>query len=272
MLKFSPLIMLSAGLLGLSSLQSASAQTFERIELTIDDFIAPHQAEIDLLAPPTVGDGNSLSSGVQAIGGERDLYVEKILGTDGERIRTRVNPNGQDLLRQVIDEANGSTFVTWDGLDGNPDPTSVVYNGLGSIDFTIYDFLEIIVSFSDLAGPVHFTFWDSNDLSGNTFAQTTFNVPGGILSGSNVSLTQEFSNFTANGASLTEILDSVGAIQMEIDATASAQEGWDMRLDLVGAVGQQVVPSVPEPSAVISLLALGALPLSLKLKDSKKQS
>ena len=40
---------------------------------------------------------------------------------------------------------------------------------------------------------------------------------------------------------------------------------------LVRVVGQQEVPSVPEPSTVISLLALGGLSLGLKGKCSKKQ-
>ncbi|WP_082162561.1 PEP-CTERM sorting domain-containing protein [Crocosphaera watsonii] len=40
---------------------------------------------------------------------------------------------------------------------------------------------------------------------------------------------------------------------------------------LVRVVGQQEVPSVPEPSTVISLLALGGLSLGLKGKGSKKQ-
>ncbi len=34
--------------------------------------------------------------------------------------------------------------------------------------------------------------------------------------------------------------------------------GWDMNVDIVRAVGQRAIPSVPEPSAVISLLT--ALP------------
>lgn len=42
---------------------------------------------------------------------------------------------------------------------------------------------------------------------------------------------QAFSSFSATGGDLNDILGNVGAIQMEIDATAVAQEGWDMRMD-----------------------------------------
>jgi hypothetical protein len=273
MLKYKSLIFLGLGLMTLAPLKSVSAMTIVPITQLIDDFVVVQNAEVDAAAPPIQSDGSS-QGGVMAIGGERDLYVEKTAGGDGERVRARVNPNGLDLLRQTIDDASGRTVVTWDGTDGLFRPDQVQYNGLGSVDFSIYDALEMLVTFSDVGGPVRFTFWDSNDLSGGTFAQTTFAVPGGIPAGSSVMLSRNFNltDFTATGGTLANILDSVGAIQMEIDARATAQEGWDMRIDLIGAVGTQEVPppTVPEPSSLLSLLALGGLTLGASWKRTKK--
>lgn len=48
--------------------------------------------------------------------------------------------------------------------------------------------------------------------------------------------------FTATGAALADILDSVGAMQFTIDATASAQEGWDMRVDQIYLTGPAPIP------------------------------
>ncbi|MBU0717686.1 MAG: hypothetical protein KJ749_05505, partial [Planctomycetes bacterium] len=66
--------------------------------LMIDDFITVQDVEVDAVAPPSQSAGSSLNT-ASAIGVERDLYVEKTAGTAGERIRARVNPNGESLLR-----------------------------------------------------------------------------------------------------------------------------------------------------------------------------
>lgn len=226
--------------------------------------------------------GNSVNPTATAIGVERDLFVQKTFGTATQQVNVEINPLDENLLRMVNGQSRGRVFVTWDGVDGLPGPDQVNFNGLGGIDFSIYDALEIAIAFSDLGSPINFTFWDGNDLTGNTFAEMTFIIPPNIeedpeanppIPASVFSKNFNTTDFTVTGpASLADILSRVGAIQMEIDATLLT--GWDMNMDIVRVVGQEEVPtppSVPEPSTMISLLALGALPFSLKLKGSKKQ-
>lgn len=258
------LIALGGGLVtGLGQVQPVFA-----LNLLIDDFVSPHSATTGINAAP-FGTGNSLNPTTSALGVERDLWVQKTIGGGGPGtdVTANLNPGGLDLLRMTIGDARGSTYVTWDGVDGNPNPfTGVDYNGLGVIDFSGAENLDIIVTFSDLGGPIKFKFWDADDLSGNTFAETTFTVPSSIPSGSPVLLSQAFSGFSATGDSLDNILDSVGAIQMWIDATAEAQEGWDMRLDLVQTT---MSATTPEPTSIFSILTLGMMGAGSLLKRNK---
>lgn len=223
--------------------------------ILIDDFVTIQNGEVSATVPPNQSTGSSLAT-VSAIGVERDLFVEKTAGLDGERVRARINPNGLDLLRMTIDEARGRVVVTWDGFDGLAGPNQVNYAGLGSIDFSGETALELLVTFSDIGGPVHITFWDASDLTGNTFAKATLVVPGGVPSNSSVLLSMPLSSFVATGGTLANIFDSVGAIQMVIDATAVAQEGWDARFDYIRTV------RIPE-AATLGIFGLGLIGLGI---------
>jgi len=249
---------LLAAALGLGAAAPASALTS-----FIDPFNTPQAAEVVTSAVPATA--GSTTTAPFAIGGERDIWVQKTAGGEGERVRTRVNPNGETLLRQTIDDANGRTRVTWDGDDG--DAATVDYAGLGGLDFLIYTTLDLMVTFSDVGGPINFTFWDASDLTGQTYARTTFTVPGSVPAGSSLLLTRNFTmadfSVFGTGATLTSILGNVGAIQMEIDATAVAQEGWDSRYDYVAVTGPDAAVPLPAPIllSIAGLAALGGLGL-----------
>ena len=146
----------------------------------------------------------------------------------------------------------GRAVITWDGVDGLFGPNQVNYGGLGRLDLTAYTGLQIVVGFSDQGGPIKFTFWDGT-AGGVIYATTTFDVPGGIPAGSPLTLTRSFLDFDFEAESITDVLKRVGAIQMEIDATGVAQQGWDLQLDAVRIV--------PEPGSVLcwSILTLAGV-------------
>ena len=131
---------------------------------TIDLFESAHSAETSVTAPPTQGVGSVANPTLTAIGVERDLFVSKTSGADDERLRARVNPADSTKLRIDADaEVTGSTFVTWDGIDGNPDPfTGIDFNGLGGVNLTAGgDAFELIITFSDVGGPIKFSVFDN---------------------------------------------------------------------------------------------------------------
>lgn len=241
-----------------------AASPAHAVALFIDDFVTPQS--VDVSAPAAVAASGNVANTATAIGVERDLWVEKTFGDAGSDMTARINPNGINLLRQSIGEALGRAVVTWDGPDGVAGPANVDFDGLGGLDFLIYDTLELKVTFSDLGGPVNFRFWSAADPTGNIYADTTFAVPGLIPSGSNVILTRSLStpDFTAVGGTLASILGNVGAIQMTVDARAGTQEGWDSRYDFVRLTGPDT-PAIPLPATLLLGLAgtgaLGALGL-----------
>ena len=69
----------------------------------IDLFETSHSTEAMVGAPPSQGTGSVANVTATAIGGERDLFVEKSSGADGGRIRVRVNPLGEKKLRIDVD-------------------------------------------------------------------------------------------------------------------------------------------------------------------------
>ena len=255
------------GLLFLMSLPASAAV------VTIDKFETAQTVETDLIAPASAA--NSLNTAT-ALGVERDLAVDKTAGDAGERIRARVNPGGLNLLRQSLDDARGRTAVTWDGPDGLPGTSQVDFDGLGGFDFAAQSSqVDLSLTFSDLGGPIRFTFWDADDPTGATFATGTMNAPGGVISGSMVPLSLPFASLAPTGGTLVDILDSVGAVQMIIDATALAQEGWDMRIDFLQTSGAPFFTpptngEIPEPSTLL-LLGVGAV-LVLPFRRRRQRS
>lgn len=229
---------------GAAAALAASGASASAATLVIDDSISGHEAAV------TTGSGlpqsatSILPGTVSALGGERDLTATMTFGSNGQAVRAQVNPFGQRLLRQTIEAARGSTTVVWDGTDGS---AAIAY---GLLDFTVYGFINLHVGFSYIGGPVRFTIWDGADPTGATFAHGTPVVPQVDL-GSNERLSLTVASLVPSaGASLAQILDSVGAIRMVVDATANAQTGWDSHYTRL------------EVSSTVPLPASGMMPVS----------
>ena len=210
----------------------------------IDLFETAHSVETSIAAPPAQGVGSVANPTLTALGIERDLFVNKVAGADDERLRARVNPLGETKLRIDSDaEVKGSIFVTWDGVDADPNPfTGVDYDGLGGIDLTDgYDGFDLIVSFSDIGGPVKLSIFDASDNSAASVATATFNVPAGIPTDTPTAVHLDFADFTGTTSALTD----AGAILMEV---LDENAGWDLNIT-------SLVRTVPEPST-FGLLAV----------------
>lgn len=232
------------------ALLCASSTSFAAV-IVIDDFDSPQSLEILAAVPPTISGSSSVAA--SAIGGERDLLLEKLVGAEDDRIRARANPEGLKRLRHSQDSGvRGRTVVTWDGIDGSSDLSA---SGLGGIDFLIgaSPVLQFGVDFADLAGPVIFEFFELGDAT--RIARAVIN----IASPSFPILTDTvFQRALADfdflgGATLNSVFSNVGAIRMTLDGSAVAQTGWDIDLDFVRV-------NVPEPGSVL-LFGAGLLSL-----------
>ncbi len=219
--------------------------------LLIDDFITAQTVSVDAVPPAS---GFFSGPGVSALGGERDIFVSKTAGADGDRIRARTNPLGENKLRVSIDDGvRGYVDIVWDGADNN---AAINAAGLGGISLLAdgSTAFALGVSGSDVGGPARVTVFRQG-AAGN-FLSGVFNVPGGILAGvpgDDVTLYLDFSSLTVTGAaSANDILTSVGAIRLRIDAQAAAQEAWDSNYTFFG--------TIPEP-ATLALIGVAAVAL-----------
>jgi hypothetical protein len=210
----------------------------------IDLFETPHSAESTVTAPPPQGVGSLANPTDTAIGVERDLFVNKTSGADDERLRARVNPIGATKLRIDADaEVLGSVYITWDGVDGDPNPfTGIDFDGLQSFDLTAgANAFELVVSFSDIEGPIHFSVFDATANNASSVATATLNVPSGIAPNTPTVFSLPFASFTGT----TSALSDAGAILMEVEGSSG---GWD--LNIVS------IETVPEPASIL-LFGLG---------------
>jgi len=299
MLKLRSAILLTIGGLALlGSAKPAQAQVLSGTDpapfFIIDDFLTSQEETVSVSVPAgadPVTDGNSVET-LTSIGGERDLWVEKISGAGGQDVQSEINPvlgDGINLLNWTIELANGSIEVVWDGVDGDPDTTdfdglnflSGAENPLEDNDFSEFSFLEFSVQFSDLGGPIEVTFYDGDDPTGNTFASTVITIPGttttgeAVLPDNPVFVSQSFDEFTATGATFEDIIDNVGAIELVINAEGAAQTSWDGQIDLIqlsGVASADPDPSetVPEPSSILALFALGLMGAGSTVKKRSK--
>lgn len=220
-----------------SPLTSVGTTSVEgRIVRVIDDFDTTQQEVTD-----DTNDGIPVTSSVlavEAIGGARDLYVNKTSenGAVNLSVDNPLLPNL--LIFDSIATGNGERRVTWDGPDN--DATVVTDDGLGNVDMTSQgDALGLQLQIgADLPGGnavVRLYSDDGNSGTATRFSTATLAIP---QTGGTVPFFAEFlpyTSFTASsggGADLTDI----GAIELEITGAANVNGS----AELVGTVGQTV--------------------------------
>ena len=205
-----------------------------QIVLVIDDFDTTQQAVSD-----STNDGVPVTSSVpapEAIGGERDLYVNKtsVNGAVNLSVDDPLLPNL--LIFDSVATGNGDRRVTWDGPDG--DATTVDDGGLGNVDLTSAGAalgLQLQIG-ADLSGGnavVRLYTDDGNGTTANRYSTATLPIP---QTGGTVPFFAEFLPFadftpTAGGGA---DLNNIGAIELEITGSANVNGS----AELVGTVGE----------------------------------
>ncbi|MCH5372887.1 MAG: DUF11 domain-containing protein, partial [Planctomycetes bacterium] len=207
-----------------------------RIVIVIDDFDTTQQAVSD-----STDDGVPVTSSVpapEAIGGERDLYVNKtsVNGAVNLSVDDPLLPNL--LIFDSSATGDGERRVTWDGPDG--DATVVTDTGLGNVDLTSNGEslgLQLQIG-ADLPGGnavVRIYSSDGDSATANRYSTATLPIP---QTGGTVPFFAEFlpfSQFTPAAGGGADLSD-VGAIELEITGSAN----YNGSAELVGTVGETV--------------------------------
>ena len=183
-------------------------------------------------------------SGAGILGTERDMEVNLLTGTDV----TMATAGTSQLFYSHALGSTGSGLIVWDGVDGS---TGINFTGLGGVDFTdggLSDALGVVVTLNDSPAPITLTVYTDAD----NFSVGTIPLPGGILFGSSVMITEQFADFTDAGALGGADFTNVGALTLFIDGAGIPP--LDIGIDLVVTVA-------PEPASG-GLVALGILGLA----------
>jgi hypothetical protein len=211
----------------------ASLFVFPASALVIDDFSTPAGGQYVCEGPALACSAGDFSSAAAsgAIGGNRDLYVDRTGGT--QTVSLGANVGGSGTL--TFDSGSGTTGtgqVQWDGSDATSTvDTDGLTDGAGGVDLTV-------------GGNSAFLVKASGDISGGTIELKVYDYTSGTAySSGSVALAVGPANylilFSAFGlADFT----NVGAITLDITGPAN----FDGSVDIVAAV--------PEPG---SLLLIG---------------
>ncbi len=184
-----------------------------------------------------------------ALGGERDIYVERTSGNAGA-VSTDVNLSQAGALSYNSGPATtGNALIVWDGIDGSA--TNLNATGLGGVDLTLGGANNAIAirAGADLNASLVLTIYKNatnystftQPVTGNGEAMANFLIP--------------FSSFTVAGGSGADFT-SVGAISLKIVGSTA---DMDMLLESIKAV--------PEPTAGLLVgLTVVAAGVTLKRK------
>jgi hypothetical protein len=178
----------------------------------------------------------------EAVGGERDISLERLSGTGAFKVDVGGNTN-YFTFNSPTSPNYGRAMISWDGIDGS---TATNFTGLSGVDLTQSgtNFHFLVRTGSDDGAAMTVTVYSD----AANYSQYTYNVPSGTLSTLTNALFA-FADFTIVGGSGANFAN-VGAVTLGIDNTLTP--GADVALELFMAI--------PEPSsAALWLLGAGGL-------------
>ncbi|MCL4206106.1 MAG: DUF11 domain-containing protein [Pirellulaceae bacterium] len=197
---------------------------------SIDSFdVTAQTVEVSSLVPTSNSDSVAAS---EAIGGERDIFVELTAGAGDIEMKVR-HLNRPILSFSADSGAVGRGIVTWDGPDNDADQLDA--DGLGGYDLTENGAnLGIrLLQGADLPGGLVTVrvYTDAGNFS--TFSQS---IPQTPLGTADVETIFWFAGFTVAAGSGADFTD-VGAIELEIQGVPS----MDAQIDELGMIGPTVL-------------------------------
>ncbi|MEZ6127354.1 MAG: SdrD B-like domain-containing protein [Planctomycetaceae bacterium] len=188
--------------------------------ITIDDFGQPIAGQS---VDTTAANPNSSFAAATAVGGERDLFVERTSGSSLVSLFTFDDAGTPTLGVASNPGTTGLGIVSWDGVDGNAVLNTTGLNGLDLTSGGTATGFQL-TSIGDLGGTLTIRVH-----SGSNMSEITTPVP-------NVATTVflEFANFTTAGTAAD--FTSVGAVELQIQGPAN----FDGQVSLFGTLGPNV--------------------------------
>ncbi|EMI54769.1 SpaA isopeptide-forming pilin-related protein [Rhodopirellula sallentina] len=216
-----------------------SEQVAGQLIRTIDGF----DGEFQTIEDETQNDGPATSTldAPEAIGGSRDLLVEKT--SDIGSVSLIVNDSASPNLLQVSSDGfgGGRRVVIWDGA--GDDPAIVDDDGLGSIDLTSSDTaagLRLVIGADLAAGTAIVRFYSNDSIDGSLsrISEAELDIPPLTTQPTSVEFLPFTEFTTATGATGPADLTDIGAIEFEVIAGPN----YDALADLIGTIGPNVIP------------------------------
>jgi len=198
--------------------------------MMIDSFDSTTQA-VAVTSTVPMSDSNSMLAS-EALGGQRDLFVELLSGAGGVELEVNLLNLGLLTFSNKLD-AVGRGVVTWDGPDNDADQLDPI--GLGAIDLT-ENGSNLGVRYILLGGEVSggvltmHIYTDAGNYS--SVSQAIPQMPVGM---GEIVMLLRFSDFAVSGGSGADFTN-VGAIQLEIQGV----QKLDAEFKELGTIGPTV--------------------------------
>ena len=209
-----------------SSMITISAAEAQGITGTTIDTFATVGPNVTAAFPVGTTDSASLAA-LEALGGERDLFVELTAGGAGDSVS--FSGGASQLNFNPTFTARGRYVSVWDGVDG---ASAVAANGLNGLDLTTVgtiNSIRMLVGVDQLGATVQFRLHSS---AGNVSTSTAIAIPVGAPS----ELIIPFSSFTLTSGTGGSFANA-GALEMEFVTTTDATDG---QVTLIGLIGPTV--------------------------------
>jgi hypothetical protein len=231
-------------LIGLSMANIVSADT-----VGIDNF-----NDFQRVCDPTTGacpDSESAIATTNAIGGFRTISIVKTAGDPVDSVSAR-SGSGTDFLSYSSDNfTTGSLMLVW---DGNSNPATIDYTGLGSVDLINAGVPNTGIYLRQVTNDLEFTLRVEVYTNATDWSYGEVVIPAGS---SNANFNIPFASFTTGGGA-GATLTNVGAIVMEV----ANVESLDFSIDYIAADNQTPTAvtlssnSVQSQAGYIATLAL----------------